>query len=82
MLLKDPGALAPVAASNAFYPGGHVEGFGETFRGFFEKVYADIESGERNGLYPTFADGVESLQITDAIAKSSKENCWIEVERK
>lgn len=82
MLLKDPGALAPVAASNAFYPGGHIEGFGETFRGLFEKVYADIESGERSGLYPTFAAGVESLQITDAIAQSSKEDRWIEVERK
>ena len=81
-LHKDPGALSPLAASNAFYPGGHVEGFGETFRGLFEKVYADIESGERNGLYPTFAAGVESLQITDAIAKSSLNEQWVKVERK
>lgn len=79
---KDPGALSEIAASNAFYPGGHVEGFGETFRGLFEKIYADIESGERNGLYPTFAAGVESLQITDAIAKSSEHEQWVKVERK
>ncbi|MEN9736007.1 MAG: hypothetical protein RL129_717 [Actinomycetota bacterium] len=79
---KDPGALSAVAASNAFYPGGHVEGFGETFRGLFEKIYADIEGDQRNGLYPTFAAGVESLQITDAIAKSSERQQWVKVDRK
>ena len=81
-MLKDPGVNSSIAASNTFYPGGHVEGFGETFRALFEKVYSDIEKDERNNLYPTFADGVESLQITDAIAKSSKEEQWVKVERK
>lgn len=81
-MLKDPGVNSSIAASNTFYPGGHVEGFGETFRALFEKVYSDIEKDERNSLYPTFADGVESLQITDAIAKSSKEEQWVKVERK
>ena len=81
VLHKDPGALSPSAAPTAFYPGGHVEGFGETFRGLFEKVYRDIENETRNGDYPTFADGVESLQVTDAIAESSKENKWVKVER-
>ena len=78
---KDPSTLSPNAASNAFYPGGHVEGFGETFRGLFEKVYSDIETGERSGLYPTFAAGVESLQITDAIARSSVSQSWVEVRK-
>lgn len=76
-LLKDPSQLSAFSASNAFYPGGHVEGFGETFRALFEKVYADIENETRSGLYPTFYAGIKSLQITEAIARSSSENCWI-----
>lgn len=77
--LKDPGLLSPYAASQSFYPGGHVEGFGETFRALFEKVYADIESDSRSGLYPTFLDGMKSLKVTEAIAQSSLENRWITV---
>ena len=80
LLLKDPGMLSALAAPNAFYPGGHVEGFGETFRAFFEKVYSDIESENRSGLYPTFASGVNSLHITDAIARSSRDNRWTKIE--
>ena len=80
VLLKDPGLLSQLAAPTAFYPGGHVEGFGETFRGLFESIYSDIENDNRSGLYPTFESGVKSLQITDAIAQSSKNNRWTKIE--
>jgi predicted dehydrogenase len=81
VLPKDPGMLSAEAAKTAFYPGGHVEGFSETFRGLFERVYADIESDKRSQTYPTFADGVRSLQITDAIAQSSKSGSWTKVSK-
>ena len=81
VLHKDPSMLSPEAAKISFYPGGHVEGFSETFRGLFERVYSDIETGSRSGAYPTFADGVRSLQITDAIAESSKKSSWIKVNK-
>jgi predicted dehydrogenase len=58
-----------------------VEGFSETFSGLFERVYSDIETGSRSGAYPTFADGVKSLQITDAIAESSQKSSWIKVSK-
>jgi predicted dehydrogenase len=79
VLHKDPAALSKSAAPLAFYPGGHVEGFGETFRGLFERVYADIRGEKFEGTYPTFVDGVRSLQITAAIALSSKNENWTEV---
>lgn len=79
VLHKDPSMLSKEAAKTSFYPGGHVEGFSETFRGLFEAVYADIESGRRSGAYPNFSDGVRSLKITDAIAESSKNSSWIKV---
>jgi len=79
VLHKDPGMLSPDAAKTAFYPGGHVEGFSETFRGLFERVYEDINNGTQSHSYPTFADGVKSLEITDAIAQSSKNSAWVKI---
>ncbi len=77
VLLKDPSLLSPEAAAIAFYPGGHVEGFGETFRGLFETIYNRIENRSLPVKYPTFEDGVRSLKITDAIAVSSQKSMWI-----
>jgi predicted dehydrogenase len=77
VLLKDPSLLSSDAAAISFYPGGHVEGFGETFRGLFESVYARIEDQSLPAKYPTFEDGVRSLRITDAIVASSQSSNWI-----
>lgn len=79
VLHKDPGMLSADAAKTAFYPGGHVEGFSETFRGLFERVYEDIKKESESHSYPTFADGVKSLEITDAIAQSSKNSAWVKI---
>jgi len=79
VLHKDPGMLSADAAKTAFYPGGHVEGFSETFRGLFERVYEDIKKESESHSYPTFADGVKSLEITDAIAQSSKNLAWVKI---
>ena len=78
--LKDPTSISADAAKNAFYPGGHIEGFGETFRALFERVYSDISRNERKVDYPNFEDGVTSLKITEAIAKSSKTQSWVKVD--
>ena len=80
-LLKDQSLISPEAAAITFYPGGHVEGFGETFRGLFQEVYAHIENREKIVNFPTFSDGVTSLRLTEAIAKSSENSSWIKVNR-
>ena len=79
-LFKDPSLLSESAAPLAFYPGGHVEGFGETFRSLFERVYADIRGDKREGFYPNFVDGVVSLRTTNAIAQSSLNQRWTRVD--
>ena len=79
VLHKDPSMLSEAAAKTAFYPGGHVEGFSETFRGLFERVYEDINTESESHSYPTFADGLKSLEITDAIAQSSKSSAWVKI---
>lgn len=84
IVMRDPGSMAAEASRVSFYPAGHVEGFGETFRGLFERVYADVVTGEpsTNPDYPTFADGLEGLNVADAIWRSNQEQQWVQVERK
>lgn len=83
ILSRDPGLYAPEAASLVAYPGGHVEGFPDTFRALFAKVYTDVASGgpSENPEYPTFADGHDAVLVTDAVAVSAAERRWVSVDR-
>ncbi len=74
---RDPGLMDPIAAATAAYPAGHVEGYPDTFRALFHDVYAHIAAGgEGPAHYPTFADGLRSLRVCDAIGESSKSRSW------
>jgi predicted dehydrogenase len=83
-LLRDPGLLAPEARATTTLPGGHAEGFGETFRELYRRVYRAVESGgpPAEPDYPTFVDGHWENVLGEAIALSSRERRWIEVEVK
>lgn len=83
ILSRDPGLFAPKAAELIAYPGGHVEGFPDTFRALFSRVYADVAAGSPPNYpaYPTFADGHDAVLVTDAIARSHEEQRWIAVQR-
>lgn len=83
LLHRDPSLLDEAVAPHVGYPGGHVEGYPDTFRAFFAAVYADVASGVPGADpdYPTFVDGHDVLLVTDAIARSHKEQRWIKVER-
>jgi predicted dehydrogenase len=83
VLSRDPAIYAPEAARLIAYPGGHVEGFPDTFRALFSQVYADVAAGRPSDdpAYPTFADGHEVMLVTDAIANSHREQRWVSVQR-
>jgi predicted dehydrogenase len=83
-LWRDPALLGPDARRVAHYPGGHAEGFAETFLGLFERVYADVAAGgpSADPAYPTFADGLEGLFVEEAIRRSAAEGRWVSVERR
>ncbi len=80
---RDPSLASPEAARVIGYPGGHVEGYPDTFRALFAEVYADVLAGgpSTEPTYPTFADGHDALLVTEAVARSSNEQRWISVER-
>ncbi len=79
-LIRDPSLLAPGAAAYASYPGGHAEGFPDTFKQLYRAIYADIENGKSaEPLYATFADGHREVKICEAILASHRERRWIDV---
>ena len=83
ILQRDPTLAAPEAARLIAYPGGHVEGYPDTFRALFSQVYADVVKGapSPNPTYPTFADGHDVMCVTEAVARSSAEGRWVAVDR-
>ena len=66
-LLRDPSLLDPDAARFASYPGGHNEGFPDTFKQCFRSFYSYIEAGDMAApaTYPTFEDGHRGHQGYD-----------------
>jgi predicted dehydrogenase len=82
-LYRDPSIGHAAATRLMAYPPGHVEGFPDTFRALFSQVYADIARGgpSRQPSYPTFADGLDAVQVTEAVLRSSRESRWVAVER-
>lgn len=82
LLLKDPALLAPEARQFVSYPGGHNEGFPDTFKQLYSAVYRYIQRGDNAVAadFPTFADGHYELLLGEAILQSARENRWISVE--
>lgn len=83
LLLKDPGLLTGLAAPYVNYPGGHNEGFPDTFKQCFRSFYNAILAGEdarkEDAHYATFEDGLRELVICDAIIKSHAEQRWVKL---
>jgi predicted dehydrogenase len=80
---KDPPLLSPEGAAASAFPGGHVEGYPDTFRALFSAVYADIAEGRpaKSPHYPTFADGHDIVLVCEAVAASADERTWKPVDR-
>jgi predicted dehydrogenase len=81
LLLKDPTLLSEYGRAASEAPGGHAEGFRDTFKMLYRRVYQAIEAGgpPAEPDYPTFADGVYALKLGEAIYRSAQEKCWVSV---
>lgn len=78
---KDPSILDPMASAIDSYPGGHTEGFPDTFKQSFKAIYSAIEKGDTGrGLFATFEDGLREMALCSAVVRSAKEGRWIKVE--
>ena len=83
ILIRNPALMGAAGAAASALPGGHVEGFADTFRALFRSIYADIGSGApaARPAYPTFADGHDEMLVGDAVAASARDGCWTAVRR-
>jgi predicted dehydrogenase len=82
LLPRDPALLTPEARRFANYPGGHDEGFADTFKQLFRAVYDYIEAADWNAPrpFPTFEDGRREVVLCEAILRSHRESQWVAVE--
>jgi predicted dehydrogenase len=83
ILIRNPALMNPAGQAAAALPGGHVEGFFDTFCAHFRAVYADVGAGAPSSRpgYPTFADGHDEMLVGEAIARSAREGRWVAVDR-
>jgi predicted dehydrogenase len=81
LAIKDPALMEPSVRTYAGYPGGHAEGYPDTFVQFFKEVYGYISVGNfdvQRG-FPTFDDGHEEVRLCEAIAESIHQDGWVQV---
>ena len=78
VFVKDPSLLLPGARAFADLPGGHSEGYDDTFKQVFRRFYASIGSSG-TAEYPQFVDGLRQLKILDAVLESHRARKWIDV---
>jgi predicted dehydrogenase len=79
IIVKDPALLKERARGYADLPGGHSEGYDDTFKQVFRRFYGSIENPGEKPEYPQFEDGLRQLRILEAELESSKRRAWIEV---
>jgi len=79
VMLKDPSLLTEGAQSYADLPGGHSEGYDDTFKQIFRRFYASIADPSLAPEYPQFADGLRQLRILETELASHKNRFWMEV---
>lgn len=83
LLLRNPALMGAAGRAAAALPGGHVEGFADTFGALFRAIYADVAEGRPSPdpPYATFADGHDEMLVGDAVAASARAGHWADVAR-
>lgn len=80
VLVKDPSLLEREAQSFADLPGGHAEGYADTFKQFFRRFYAACRDRAGAGELPGFEAGLRQLRLVEAVLRSHSEGGWVSVE--
>ena len=71
--------MKPEARGYADLPGGHSEGYDDTFKQLFRRFYRSIASPHGPCDYPQFADGLRQLVILQAEMESNRTRAWVDV---
>ena len=80
VIVKDPSLLNEGARGYADLPGGHSEGYDDTFKQVFRRFYASILEPDAAPEYPQMMDGLRQMRILEAELESSRKRQWVDVE--
>jgi len=77
-LIRDPALIHDIPRKFSNYPGGHNEGFPDTFKQCFRAFYDYIDAGDSSAqpYYPTFSSGHREIVLCEAILKSHRTEQW------
>ena len=76
--VKDPTRGSAEQRRLAVLPAGLTQGYQDCFDAFVGDTYAAIRGGAPEGL-PTFADGLRSARVVDAVLRSAAQGAWVPV---
>lgn len=81
LLFKDPGLMDASVRRYIDYPGGHNEGYPDSFKMLFRAFYDYIAAGDFDAtpFFPTFAEGHREILLCEAILQSHAEQRWVTV---
>lgn len=81
LLSKDPSLFHASTRALTGFPGGHAEGYPDTFVQVFKQFYTAIKTGKmpETGRFATFEDGHHEMELCEAIRISALENRWVKV---
>lgn len=79
IIVKDPSLLKEGARPYADLPGGHSEGYDDTFKQLLRRFYNSILDPSAPTEYPQFADGLRQLTILEAELASDQKRSWVEI---
>jgi len=81
ILMRDPSLLSPPARAAVGVPGGHAEGYADTFKQHFRAFYGYVEKGDFSAPAPfaTFKDGHREVVLCEAVLESNEKGGWVDV---
>src|SRR6266404_2035343 len=78
VIIKDPSLLKKTAAGYADLPGGHSEGYDDTFKQVFRRFYASIAEPQSPSEYPQMIDGLRGMELLEKVLESSRKRAWLD----
>jgi predicted dehydrogenase len=81
-LIRDPSLVSEQPKTYRNYPGGHNEGFPDTFKQCFRAFYDYIAKGDFDAdpHFPTFESGHMEVVLCEAVLRSHEEQRWVMIE--
>jgi predicted dehydrogenase len=79
IVIKDPSLMNERARSYADLPGGHSEGYDDTFKQVFRRFYKSIAEPGTAAEYPQFADGLRQMILMNSELESHRKRQWVDI---